>query len=361
MDKSLVDKSHEPTELLASAGYYFVVNPLVLDAANQVVPTAESLVTQYEPFTYYRSPIPYEDVEYVLGTKKARVLGQEGQDFNLHTLFASLSPEEPDELLRFMNLFGALYHKEDANPPSTPAGRTISQTIKDTTGRILNVAIFQPSGWYRGRSKSMPLIMLPVPMSEYLAELRLFRWVSELVDLYTSESAYALAEHIDSGRVMVENNQGPLWEALRAIAPPPSWTGDPFIETEEWLERIFSRQLQGVSPMLKFTPALSLLDRIGQATRKQPFANRLRAEVAWEFDSLISAIYLMLLLAMAHHRFLRKCKHDKCGRFFETARKDQRYCTPECQQRAKQLRYIRRVRASRGREPQNNIVAVRLQ
>ena len=300
-----VDNLDTQSGLLTSAGYYLVLSPLEIDSAGYVVRVEHSKLTAYEPFMYYTAPVPQEKVEYVLGRSKDKK--KKTPPLKLHTLFASLSPEKPEQLLRFMNTFGCLYYAERPMPPP-PYGLT---------------------RWYRPTRERRLLTHRPEPMTNYLAELCLFRWVSEVSDLYKRGKAESLARCLDEGCAMVRNGKAPLWQHLwemlweNAILPEH----DLFNRAENLLDVVFTEQLARTSP------------HISTEKSKDP-------ALSWRFDSLIAAMYLMLLLDLTGGRTLRKCENERCGMFFMPSRReDQIYCTPTCQERAKQRRYINEMRA----------------
>lgn len=308
-----MDNRGAPVNLLTVGRGYLVLSPLKIDSAGNVVQGEGALLTYYEPFELYESPVSKELVEYVLGPKKGRVASH---DFKLHTLFASLSPESPDELLRFMCKFGRLYYSVAPAPPP-PEG---------------------PTQWYRSARKTGYLSAKPEPMRNFLAELRLFRWITEIIDLYSRADARQLAESLSSGVAMAQTSEGRLWAWVKSILDDLDPEDGPYRNAETLLHAVFLEQLTDISPKLDFFPRI-------EASAYIPVKKPRNPGLSWGFASLIGAMYLMLLLDCMKGARVRKCLNDRCATFFTATRVDQRYCTPECQQRAKQRRYIRKVRS----------------
>jgi len=64
-----------------------------------------------------------------------------------------------------------------------------------------------------------------------------------------------------------------------------------------------------------------------------------RLQPSCKIPSLLHACYLGLWLDLLEDKKIRKCEHKHCGKFFYVTREDNRYCSSQCRDRAKRLRY----------------------
>jgi hypothetical protein len=66
----------------------------------------------------------------------------------------------------------------------------------------------------------------------------------------------------------------------------------------------------------------------------------------WRFNSLLSMIYLMVFLEWNKGLAMRRCANPLCGQYLMASREATRYCSDQCQNRAKQQRYKQRKKIS---------------
>lgn len=61
-------------------------------------------------------------------------------------------------------------------------------------------------------------------------------------------------------------------------------------------------------------------------------------EQEWSFDSLLTALYLMVMMDIKRGVISRSC--EACGRYFETNRSDIQYCSSKCQSRINTRKHL---------------------
>jgi len=346
--------------LVTGVSKYIRISPLVLDTAGNVVPAEGYQARGYAPFDFYTAPVPADTVDSILGPNRSRGSGYDGDPkgpkFNLHTLFATLSPERPDQTLRFMEYYGYLFYNE-------AGANTAHEFSLGSGGKVEALTVFEDDlQWYRShRSSGTSVLLKPVSMDGFLAEVWLFRWIVELGGLYsTGKSNAAIRECLSRGSQAIEGGQGPMWESLKP------WLDDvfclaeahPFWAAQVVLRRIFGIQLEGARPQLAFAPTGASWDHVPDGRTGIPPVIGARSieslfgirhgprqspmSIGWSFDSLLSALYLMLYLDLTKGSVIRLCANKLCGNYFvpgKDKRADAEYCCTGCQDRAEKRRY----------------------
>ncbi len=72
------------------------------------------------------------------------------------------------------------------------------------------------------------------------------------------------------------------------------------------------------------------------------FTNTMTSSMGWQFNSLYSALHLMMLFDLTNEdRYFKRCQHNRCGKLFTTNDDRVLYDTPQCQKNAQMKRYRR--------------------
>lgn len=343
-----------------------------INEQGEVVPEESSVPPPknwYRPLDYYLTPVPEEIVQDILGK---RAMGALERPFYLHTLFASLNPENTRELLAFVNHFGIPYFMdrvaeyemeladiyvnmilldEDLSPleHSKVLINNIAKWLtekgmpRDKAQSLTGSLLSRPQV-KRGRFLELPFraMVRGIPLKTLAAEVDLFRWVTEIAVAYTSENREKLEELLSYGE-----NRAATWaehtfagnelggEFFMPFQPDDSV----FLQAADVLETIIRPHLRRVRPTLIAGTFEEYATYQAQGLLgERPFS----LAFGWEFGSLLSTLYLMLFLDLTGGKLLRRCSNPLCGRFFVAARANNQYCSTVCQNRAKQQRFKRR-------------------
>lgn len=70
---------------------------------------------------------------------------------------------------------------------------------------------------------------------------------------------------------------------------------------------------------------------------------KISKKVTWRCDSLLSSLYMMLFIDITRGVHTKRCTHKKCGKYFESSTKENKYCTEACERKARQQRYRERI------------------
>ena len=358
-------------------GQWLRFSSYIIDPQGEIRPSPTGELTSYHPFDFYTRPVPEEVVLDILSGRKLGGLGQ--KPFFLHTLFASLDPEDTDEFLRFVNHFGLPYLEEPigeyegefygfpihitftgedyAGPRQQLVSELRHLLVQDGMTPEKADALVNRLMKEQVRRRDQPsrlsagAIRRSIPLKELLSELWLFRWTMEISVAYAG-GGQNLDEILRNGARRITDTPEGFWWGLVLLA-------DGFLRVDDHddllgvagdlLEKIMRENLAGVRPALtvgRYEEVSELREKglIG----KVPFS----LNFDWMFDSLLSAIYLMLLLDITQGKLLRRCSNSLCGNFFVAMRPDNLYCSSECQNRAKQRRFKARRKAASAKTPQ---------
>lgn len=301
-----------------------------LDGNGNVVPRGR--LEGYDPFRFYYAPIPEKLARQVLSYKG--IAGLEHNPLYIHTLWASINPSKTAEILAFVNLFGLPW----INEPN-----------------IIESTSYEPIVGYYGS------LFRPVPIQEIQAELRLFSWIATLAASVRGDLRQ-LREVLTEGFPNVR--EWPLaydYVELELIYKGYAATIDTdsveiALTAADVLETVFRIHQRHVVPRVivgSLEEWGEWFDALEQSSNKK-CSPQFSIYPSWEYDSLLSAMYLMLFLDFLQGRKIRKCGNSLCGRFFKANRDDQKYCSPECQNRAKVRRSKKKAKEQAGSSKKAN-------
>ncbi len=285
----------------------------------------------YRSFDYYHGEVPTEAARTVLG--KRRLGSYSG--LRLHMLFATLNPDDPEEILRFVEQFGPPFVLPYFGAPP----RHLSETLT-REGEELSCFL---------------------DLDEAAAGVWLFRWVADLAVAYLAAGARRLRELLDRGYavtgergwtekyffgILSVRNPEPAFVRGSQMWPPCPAGTDAFREAADVLDCVFYMVLDHVHPMLQVGTDEEVMRARGKEVLDAPFSLLL----GWEFSKTIlySALWLMLLLDITGAKTLRRCANELCARLFLANRSDKEHCCLKCQNRAKQRRHKERAKSLRG-------------
>ncbi|WP_140456852.1 MULTISPECIES: hypothetical protein [Priestia] len=280
---------------------------------NQIIPQSTS-IESYDPFDYYRNPLPEWMVEHVFGNEK------KGRKMFIHTSFASLDVNNNQQILNWINLFGFPFfsflleekekrkkvykNKEGVFFPnsimtfSKKIGRFILDTNERKNNLSLDVCRFEKEGLY---------------LEEIKEEIRRINVILELSEVKKGMDLFSLSK-----------NANDVLSAWRIYVPQFRELGEERGEESElvfeltvqkYYQETFNLALEAVSPTISFEKQETIW--------------------GWRFDSLLAAIYIMLSSDISNKLLPRRCAYVKCKTYFKPGREKNIYCTPECQEKAK--------------------------
>ena len=281
---------------------WFTFNRYEVDQTGNLVPIQRVRIGGYNPFEFYYSPVPQEIALHILSGRRLAGLGE--KPFYLHTLWASLDPENTTEIVRFINHFG---------PPWVTWDQEFGPEPED--------------------------LERPLPLSEIQGELRLFSWLISIAAAFSSTKG-ELRDILVRGFKDLPGQDLAFDYELELIINAANESDDPIITAVDVLETVINAHLRHVAPKLIVGSISEWQEMRELGTVLPPSVN-----FSWEFDSLLSAMYLMLFLDLTQGKKLRKCAHIYCGRFFIANRDDTKYCSPQCQNRARIRRFTLRKKA----------------
>jgi DNA-binding Lrp family transcriptional regulator len=323
---------------------------------NVIYPVSDE-VEYYDPFSKTETGVLKE----ILGKDYVEV------DFDVHTLFLNLNAKDPEQIYRFVQNYGLLY-----NPVYIEENLQKELTHQFNLKQLrYRIGIF--SNFY---SQDEALFLLASTkrgnyLKEFLDEIARLRIVVELYQAIKEQDISNLSEN---ARFMLfyEHNLGhwtlqPVKDLLQHPKLKKKLTSilsqieklhtnkkdfsrqqfesllndideifsaiidlkleETFIEMcIVYLEAIMETGLKGVSPKISFDINGSI-------------------DHTWTFSSLLAAIYFMVHQDFVAGKRYKHCKNPNCHHIFIAKAKNNNYCSPQCQTRAKTARERARKKA----------------
>lgn len=306
--------------------YWYKATDYKLDAGMLISPIDETKIDFYNPFNYYQNSIPEDTVSSIFPDKKSSKL-------NLHTAFASLNYHDNEMLLRWVCAFGVpftMYVKTVNKMPrhsNFPISLPISVMEKEklelrehwifTDHFAREVERFQLMMQLKSALEANDIKALEENYNLNMSgESKLMDHNTHMIDEYSK----ILSDYINT----TEINQG--YRKVHKVKD--DYTNKLIGQALYNLEIIMNPALIGVKPALSFYKEQSNKSFYMQQPTWQ-----------WEFNSLLSAIYLMVFLDWVQGRSMLCCENPKCTTYFIPSKISSKYCSPSCQSSAKQKRY----------------------
>ncbi len=259
-------------------------------------------VQMYNPFDYYKLPVSVQTITHVLGSKRSNL-----QPMPLHVLFASLNPNDNDQIIRWINHFGPL--RVASLKPSVAA--FLTDDISKTHFEEHTVNAFLGS------------------LESIKTDISAFRIILDLLTTkdFLSDKDYSLLFDSIYGDIHLKTMQIYL---KREILPE-----DSLPEKIETLK--FSINAHESIGGDKIT--LLINDFLGRNISTTLIPSEKSYALSWEFKDLLPALYLMLAFDLSGDKHPTQCSNPLCQRYFTPAKTGALYCSDTCQNRAKQQRY----------------------
>lgn len=318
--------------------WFNIPNTVILDSAALVVDNKnldlryvcrdqgvnyEHSVNMYSPFDFHRLPIDPNTV--------IEILGECRQEFFIHTLFASLNPDSEDQIIAWSNHFGL------------PTYMLSTETLLDNdyTGQ------YQPIQFLDATKDEIYLFKLTVRICELISHSTTTSGdaLSILDDIVNAlgENHDRETDDINTGIRQCEN-----CFAVHSFAYNCPYCGFQYFagisrevridnkhytrnDLQSWLMEDWSGALQFL--------LYDILELHLKGISPHPQFHNQSLGIGWTFDNLLSALYFMIAIDFSAKCAPMLCQNPNCGNFFSPSRESSIYCSPECQNRAKQHRF----------------------
>lgn len=303
-----------------------------------VKPTTKSMkqeVCAYNPFDYFTGNLRFKMPENKPDIKEQQI----------HSSFAAIVSEK--DVLAWVNRFGVPYtyyfdqikKSNIINFPTMPKSRTsfiLSDSIE--TGRVLyEAAIFRQAIELYNAVKSSSEKTAREIMSNSNFKYR-YDYLS--ASLYSNSTG---AKHEITKKRLRE-----LDEATKNIPLPTDEEFEKFEESGGFASMDpFWEELEEDPLGLAQNYLSTLVTFATQSVRETLVFEKAGSQnlprISWEFSSLLSLLYKMLLLDWAQGYSVCKCANKKCNEHFVPSKKANIYCSDECKERAKAQRHRDKV------------------
>lgn len=323
---------------------------------NVIYPVSDE-VEYYDPFSKMETGVLKE----ILGKDYVEV------DFDVHTLFLNLNAKDPEQIYRFVQNYGLLYN------PLFIDEELQKDLIHQYSLKQLRYRIGIFSNFYSEEDLFLisSIVNRGIYLKEFQQEIARLRMVVELYRVIKEHDISILTENTRFMLFYEYNLSHPTLQPFKDLLQHPKLKKklasilsqietlhinkknfsrqqfellnkdiDEFfssiidLKLEEtviemcivYLEAIMETGLKGVSPKISFDINGSI-------------------DHTWTFSSLLAAIYFMVHQDFVAGKRYRHCKNPNCHHIFIAKAKNNNYCSPQCQTRAKTARERARKKA----------------
>ncbi|MEK6455933.1 helix-turn-helix domain-containing protein [Caldifermentibacillus hisashii] len=323
---------------------------------NVIYPVSDE-VEYYDPFSKMETGVLKE----ILGKDYVEV------DFDVHTLFLNLNAKDPEQIYRFVQNYGLLYN------PLFIDEELQKDLIHQYSLKQLRYRIGIFSNFYSEEDLFLisSIVNRGIYLKEFQQEIARLRMVVELYRVIKEHDISILTENTRFMLFYEYNLSHPTLQPFKDLLQHPKLKKklasilsqietlhtnkknfsrqqfellnkdiDEFfssiidLKLEEtviemcivYLEAIMETGLKGTSPNITFD-----IDGIGDQT--------------WTFSGLLAAIYFMVHQDFVAGKRYKHCKNPNCHHIFIAKTKNNNYCSPQCQTRAKTARERARKKA----------------
>lgn len=285
-------------------------------------------IDTYNPFDYYHSAIDHNIVK--------KILVRTCQPFKIHVLFASLDPSDDSQIIRWCKYFGLPTYCIDTDELFSHYWGDQFQPVQS-----LEATKLQIKNYKLATHISALLTKSTTTLNDLL------NIIDDVINLLGQDNEYGNDIHSD----IAQCHNCYLFYAPLQHCPycgtPTTWTHQ--IREVQIENKFFSKAaLQELIAVDWHTPLQEILDKMINdnligispiAQRENQFLN-----IRWNFDTLLSALYLMLAMDIAANHIPLPCQNPRCSNFFIPYCETASYCSPECQNRAKQQRHRAKIK-----------------
>lgn len=323
---------------------------------NVIYPVSDE-VEYYDPFSKMETGVLKE----ILGKDYVEV------DFDVHTLFLNLNAKDPEQIYRFVQNYGLLYN------PLFIDEELQKDLIHQYSLKQLRYRIGIFSNFYSEEDLFLisSIVNRGIYLKEFQQEIARLRMVVELYRVIKEHDISILTENTRFMLFYEYNLSHPTLQPFKDLLQHPKLKKklasilsqietlhtnkknfsrqqfellnkdiDEFfssiidLKLEEtviemcivYLEAIMETGLKGTSPNITFD-----IDGIGDQT--------------WTFSGLLAAIYFRIQQDFVAGKRYKHCKNPNCHHIFIAKAKNNNYCSPQCQTRAKTARERARKKA----------------
>jgi DNA-binding Lrp family transcriptional regulator len=323
---------------------------------NGIYPVSDE-VEYYDPFSKMETGVLKE----ILGKDYVEV------DFDVHTLFLNLNAKDPEQIYRFVQNYGLLYN------PLFMDEELQKDLIHQYSLKQLRYRIGIFSNFYSEEELFLisSIVNRGIYLKEFQQEIARLRMVVELYRVIKEHDISILTENTRFMLFYEYNLSHPTLQSFKDLLQHPKLKKkltsilsqieklhtnkknfsrqqfellnkdiDEFfssiidLKLEEtviemcivYLEAIMETGLKGTSPNITFD-----IDGIGDQT--------------WAFSGLLAAIYFRIQQDFVAGKRYKHCKNPNCRHIFIAKAKNNNYCSPQCQTRAKTARERARKKA----------------
>jgi len=250
---------------------------------------------------------------------------------NLHHVFASIDTNDPEQVVSFYNNYGTLGIigrdiVKITRPYKVKGEKTGLLVVLRDSDELIPVKEFMerydvPIGTFGSQyinTKQIPSIM---DMASYAGESldkfiyhhERLRWI---LDMLTA----LFIKDEDSVAMLLDDQKSSIRELIAAAD----------IQLEE-TSSLTERRAVVIEIVVKHINT-ELANRTSVKLTSDTAKLSISRQLEWSFDSLLTALYMMVLMDIQRGVVSRSC--EECGRYFETNRTDIQYCSTKCQSRA---------------------------
>jgi hypothetical protein len=288
-----------------------------------IKPAKDAFTIQYNPFDFFTDKMQIKQSEQKIEPLEKR---------HIHTSFATLDTNNPEELLRWVKAFGMPY--------------SVHIDKNGNHHKNFPVAFKDGTNWD---------IVDRISIDDLAGEISIFRNVVELYNatinntekdleyirsVVSSRSFYNGYEFLE--RMMPSKDHSEAHRMAWMLPLEEVWNKTPAYTAEELQDYDSSRDLVGecggVVGLAKSFISL-LLDFVTQDVREVHLFEGKQLRIGWKYGSLLALLYKMLSLEWSRGRSVRKCANPYCGVFYTPYSPTTLYCSDLCSNRVRQQNY----------------------
>ena len=305
-----------------------------------------NIVKEYYYFDYYRQADDLIGQGEILEKDLSKIFSEynKGNSEKIYASFASLNPNDENEILRWIKFFG-LPFKEFPQDPNNP---------KRNIDRL-------PNSWQRNLTGA-------VTLQSVKKEIRLLSWVLDLYSRFNSNMWFEINIESDIIEILVKKGY--------ANPKEDTFWDDPagrYNVIFEIIQDVVQNMIKNIHPVLLHTDTYKANMAIYEALDcKTDFVERkfdeetnklknvfcsykdntkynnalkfpfevpyARPVFCWSIPTLLSAMYYHLSMDLTSTIRPIRCGNKRCNKFFSPTKKSAKYCSVLCRSRANQQR-----------------------
>lgn len=323
---------------------------------NVIYPVSDE-VEYYDPFSKMETGVLKE----ILGKDYVEV------DFDVHTLFLNLNAKDPEQIYRFVQNYGLLYN------PLFMDEELQKDLIHQYSLKQLRYRIGIFPNFYSEEELFLisSIVNRGIYLKEFQQEIARLRMVVELYRVIKEHDISILTENTRFMLFYEYNLSHPTLQPFKDLLQHPKLKKKlayilSQIETLHTNKKDFSRQqfeslLNDIDEIFSAIIDLKLEETVIEmcivyleaimetglkgVSPKISFDINGSIDHTWTFSSLLAAIYFIVHQDFVAGKRYKHCKNPNCHHIFIAKAKNNNYCSPQCQTRAKTARERARKKA----------------